>query len=85
MPTTVSLLRGSPHPDAGKKLIDFLLRPEVERRLAETAAHVPLRPGVPTPAGVKRASDFEAMAVDYARVGDEMERMQSWLKGWVGL
>ena len=85
MPTTVSLLRGSPRPDAGKKLIDFLLKPEVERRLAETAAHVPLRPGVPTPAGVKRASDFEAMAVDYARVGDEMERMQSWLKGWVGL
>ena len=85
MPTTVSLLRGSPHPDAGKKLIDFLLKSEVERRLAETAAHVPLRPGIPTPPGVKRASDFEAMTVDYARVGDEMERMQSWLKGWVGL
>ena len=85
MPTTVSLLRGSPHPDAGKRLIDFLLKPEVERRLAETAAHVPLRPGVPTPVGVKRATDFKAMAVDYGRVAEEMERMQPWLKGWVGL
>jgi len=85
MPTTVSLIRGSPHPEAGKQLIDHLLRPEVERRLAETAAHVPLRPGVQTPPGVKRASDFKAMQVDYARVAEEMERAQPWLKGWVGL
>ncbi len=85
MPTTVSLIRGSPHPEAGKKLIDFLLTPEVERRLAESAAHVPLRPGVQTPANVKRASDFRAMQVDYARVAEEMERMQPWLKKWVGL
>jgi len=85
MPSTVSLMRGSPHPDAGKKLIDYLLRPEVERRLAETAAHVPLRAGVQTPPGVKRAGEFKAMQVDYSRVADEMERMQPWLKGWVGL
>jgi iron(III) transport system substrate-binding protein len=85
MPSTVSLMRGSPHPEAGKKLIDYLLRPEVERRLAEAAAHVPLRAGVQTPPGVKRAGEFKAMQVDYSRVADEMERMQPWLKGWVGL
>lgn len=85
MPTTVSLMKGSPHPDAGKKLVDFLLQPEVERRLAETAAHLPLRAGVQTPPGVKRASDFKAMQVDYARIADEMERMQPWVKSWVGL
>jgi len=85
MPTTVSLMRGAPHADAGKKLIDHLLRPEVERRLAEAAAHVPLRGGVQTPPGIKRADEFEAMNVDYARLADEMERMQPWLKSWVGL
>jgi len=85
MPSTVSLMRGSPHPDAGKKLIDYLLRPEVERRLADAAAHVPLRAGVQTPPGVKRAGEFKAMQVDYSRVADEMERMQPWLKVWVGL
>jgi len=84
MPTTVSLMRGAPHPDAGKKLIDHLLRPEVERRLAEAAAHVPLRAGVQTPSGIKGADDFKAMHVDYARVADEMERMQPWLRTWVG-
>src|SRR5262249_55408925 len=85
MPTTVSLMRGAPHADGGKKLIDHLLRPEVERALAEAAAHVPLRASVPTPPGVKRAGDFKALQVDYARVADEMERMQPWLKSWVGL
>ena len=85
MPTTVSLMRGAPHADAGKKLIDYLLRPEVERRLAEAAAHVPLRAGVQTPPGIKRADEFKAMQVDYARVADEVERMQPWLKSWVGL
>ena len=29
MPTTVSLMRGGPHPEAGKKLIDFLLSPRL--------------------------------------------------------
>ena len=85
MPTTASLMRGSPHPDAGKKLIDYLLRPEVEQRLAEAAAHVPLRAGIPTPPDVKRAGEFKAMQVDYSRVAAEMERMQPWLKDWVGL
>ena len=85
MPTTVSLMRGSPHPDAGKRLVDYLLLPEVERRLADAAAHVPLRSGVQTPPGVKRAGEFKAMQVDYSRVADEMERMQPWVKRWVGL
>jgi iron(III) transport system substrate-binding protein len=85
MPTTVSLMRDCPHPDTGRKLIDFLLRPEVERQLAETAAHVPLRSGVPTPPGVRRAEDFKAMQVDYTRIADEMERIQPLLKRWVGL
>jgi iron(III) transport system substrate-binding protein len=85
MPTTLSLLKGSPHPEPGRMLIDFLLQAEVERRLAEVAAHVPLRPGVQTPPGVKRAEDIKALEVDYARVADEMERMQPWVKSWVGL
>jgi iron(III) transport system substrate-binding protein len=35
LPNTVALIAGCPHPEAGKKLIDYLLSAEVERRLAE--------------------------------------------------
>ena len=46
MPNMVSLVAGAPHPDEGKRLIDYLLSPEVERKLAESdAVQIPLAPG----------------------------------------
>lgn len=85
MPTSVLLLRGGPHTAEGKKLIDFLLGAETERRMAESAAHMPLRAGVPTPSSVRRVSEIRAMTVDYARIASEMERIQPWLRTWAGL
>jgi iron(III) transport system substrate-binding protein len=85
MPTSALLIKGGPHPETGRKLVDYLLTPDVERRMADSAAHMPLRPEVPVPQGLKRVSDIKAMQVDYARVADEMERIQPWLRQWVGL
>jgi len=85
MPTTVVLIRGGPQPDMGRKLIDFLLSPQVERMMAENAAHMPLHPDVPTPNHVHRVGDIRAMGVDYARVASDMERIQPWLRQWAGL
>jgi len=85
MPTAVVLMANRPHPEAGKRLVDYLLSPEAERRMAEAAAHMPLRTGVATPLGVQRVSDIRAMEVDYARVAEEMERIQPWLRQWAGL
>lgn len=84
MPTTVVLLRG-PHPETGRQLIDYLLSADVERRLAESAAQMPLRAGVPTPPGVRSVASIRAMEVDYGKVADEMERIQPWLRVWSGL
>jgi iron(III) transport system substrate-binding protein len=85
MPTSTVLIKGGPHPEMGRKLVDYLLTPDVERRMADSAAHMPLRPDVPVPQGVKRVSDIKAMQVDYARVASDMERIQPWLREWVGL
>ncbi len=85
MPTAVVLIRGGPSPEIGRKLIDALLSPEVERLMAESAAHMPLHPDVPTPAQVRRVGDIRAMTVDYARIASEMERIQPWLRQWAGL
>lgn len=84
MPTTTVLVRGAPHPEAGRRLIDYLLTAEVEQRMAESA-HVPVRSGVPTPSGVKPLGHFRGMPVDYRRVAEEMQRLQPWLRQWVGL
>ena len=45
IPNTVALIAGGPNPDAGRKLLDHLLSPVVERRLAEGAGRqIPLHP-----------------------------------------
>jgi iron(III) transport system substrate-binding protein len=83
MPTAVVLMKG-PHPDAGQALVDWLVSAEVDKRMAELAAHMPLRAEIQVP-GVRSASSFRSMQVDYRRLGDEMERIQPWLRQWVGL
>ncbi len=85
MPTTVVLIKGGPHNGHGKRLIDFLISSEVEKRMAEAAAHMPLRSDVATPANVRSVSSIRAMAVDYAKVASEMEVIQPWLRDWAGL
>lgn len=43
IPNTVALVKGSPNSDAGRKLIDYLLSAQVERRLAQSSsAQIPL-------------------------------------------
>ena len=84
MPTAVVLLTG-PHAEEGRKLVDYLLSPEAEGRLVAEAAHHPLRPDVPAAPGVKRVGEFRAMAVEYAKVAEAMERLQPRLREWAGL
>jgi len=85
MPTSVVLIKGGPHPEAGRQLVDYLVSAPVEQKMAEAAAHMPLRPAVPTPAGVRSVSGLRAMHIDYAQVADAMERIQPWLRAWSGL
>jgi iron(III) transport system substrate-binding protein len=43
IPNTVAIIAGCRHPDAAKRLVDYLLSPEVERRLARgPSAQIPL-------------------------------------------
>ncbi len=84
MPTAVVLMKGASHQDAGKRLLDCLLGSDVEWRLAEAAAHMPLRIGAETPTGLRSASSIRAMNVDHARLAQTMTTVQPWLREWVG-
>jgi iron(III) transport system substrate-binding protein len=84
MPTALVLVKGGPNTAAGKALVDRLLEPEAERRLAESG-HLSLRADVAALPGEKRIADIRAMAVDYPKVAETMERIQPWLREWVGL
>jgi len=85
VPNAVMLIQGGAHTDAGKKLIDYLLLPETEKKLAYSdAAQIPLHPAVETPPHVRRLDTLRVMKVDYARVAAKMQAIQPLLKDWVG-
>ncbi len=74
IPNTVALVQGGPHPQEGRRFVDFLLSPRVEERLARTeAGQIPLRPTIPRPAHVPTPDRVKAMDVDYEKVADWME------------
>jgi iron(III) transport system substrate-binding protein len=86
VPNAVVLIKGSPHPEAAKKLIDYLLSAETERKLAlSDAAQIPLHQGVETPAIVRKIETIKTMKTDYSAVARKMREIEPLLKQWVGL
>jgi iron(III) transport system substrate-binding protein len=85
VPNAVLLIKNGPHSEAGRKLIDYLLSRETEKKLAYSdAAQIPLHPDVETPPDVRRLETLKVMKVDYAQVAAKMQAIQPLLKDWVG-
>ena len=82
MPNSLSLMKNSPHSANGKKLIDYLLSKETERKLAISSAQMPLHQGVKTPANVPSLDNIVAMKIDYDKTSEKLEEIQGFLKGW---
>lgn len=81
IPNTIMLLRGAPHADAGKRFIDWVLRPETEKELAfSRSAQIPVRAEVARPKSVIGPDQFKAMQVDFQKVGAELEKRAEHLK-----
>lgn len=85
LPNAVLLIKGAPHPENAKKLIDYLLSRQTERRLAlAECAQIPLHPDVETPSNVPRLEAIKVMRVDYRQIGRKTTELQAFLKAWVG-
>jgi iron(III) transport system substrate-binding protein len=86
LPNAVVLIKKGPHPDQGKKLIDYLLSKDTERKLAfAKCAQIPLHPGVETPPEVPRLDKMKVMDVNFAKLAKKMQEIQPFLKSWSGL
>lgn len=86
VPNAVALIKRGPHPDTARKLIDYLLSRETERKLAlADCAQIPLHPGVETPPELKSIKEIKIMQVNYAEVAKKMVEIQAYLKSWAGL
>jgi iron(III) transport system substrate-binding protein len=86
MPNMVSLIANAPHPDDGRKLIDYLLSADVERQLAQSeAVQIPLHAGVPGPKNIPAIDTFKPMTLDFAKAASRVEDVTNRLAGILGL
>jgi len=86
LPNAVVLIKGARHPKNARKLIDYLLSPETERKLAfADCAQIPLHSGVDIPKEIKAIETIKVMHIDYARVAETIQAIQPYLKEWMGL
>lgn len=85
IPNSVVLIKDGPNPEAARRFIDYLLRPETEEALAKSeAAQMPLRPEVPIPEGMVSIQDLTPMKVDYVELAPLLQRLsRGFLKDWV--
>ena len=85
MPNAAVLIAGSSHPEAGKKLIDYLVSKETEGKLAlSAAAQIPLHPDVVSPPQIRPISSIKVMKVNYGEIAAKLQAIQPFLKNWTG-
>jgi iron(III) transport system substrate-binding protein len=85
IPNAAALIRNSPNPAGGRRLIEYLLSKETERKLAiADCAQIPLHDGVTPPAELKPIKQLRTMKVTYADLGAKLQEIQPVLKAWVG-
>jgi iron(III) transport system substrate-binding protein len=68
IPNTLAIVKGCPNPQGARRLVDYLLSGDVEKRLAEGESHqVPLNPEVQAtlPGEIETPKTVRALAVDF--------------------
>ena len=81
IPNTVAIIRGCPHPAAARQLVDYLLSPKVEERLAAgPSAQIPLHPRARPQTRVETPATIRAMQVDFAAAGEKWPEVAKYLR-----
>jgi iron(III) transport system substrate-binding protein len=81
IPNTVSLVRGAPHPDEARRLIDFLVSADTEAMLARAASRqIPVRASVSVPDDVRDLRHARAMRVHPQEVARHFTTSARWLR-----
>ncbi len=81
IPNTLAVIKGSPHPAEAHRLVDYVLSPEVEARLAQgPSAQVPLNPDVTVQPPVKTPPAIRAMQVDFDKAAEKWDDVAKFLR-----
>jgi iron(III) transport system substrate-binding protein len=87
IPNTLAIIRGCPDPVGARRLVDYLLGSDVERKLAESESHqIPLNPSAKAalPEEILRpegaGGSVKPMQVNFDKAADLWEEVQSFLR-----
>lgn len=81
IPNTLAVIKNCPHPEAAHKLVDYLLRPAVEERLAKSgSAQIPLNPEVKVELQVETPQTVKAMDVDFATAAKQWDKAAEFIR-----
>lgn len=84
IPNTVAIIRGAPHDEAAEQLVDYLLSPAVETRLAEgRSAQIPLNRQVTVRVRIETPKTVRAMQVDFQAAAEKWETAAKFLRDLV--
>jgi iron(III) transport system substrate-binding protein len=87
IPNTVAVVKGCPNPQGARKLVDFLLSPEVEAALAKAdSKQIPLNENVKAelPPEIEAARTARRLEVDFGKAADLWEEVQKFLRAEFG-
>lgn len=80
IPNTAAVIKGAPHPEEAKELMDFLLSERLEQMLVESDSHnSPIHPALARQ--YKSYAIPKSLDIDYARVADELPRAIQTARG----
>jgi iron(III) transport system substrate-binding protein len=80
IPNTLAIIAGGPNRRHAERLIDFLLSPDVEKRLAEgRSAQIPLNRNTKANVRVETPDTIQAMAVDFPAAAQMWDKTSKYL------
>lgn len=86
IPNTLAIIKGAPHPEAARKLVDYLLSADVEARLAASdSVQIPLNTkNAEITAQVETPRTVNAMQVDFAAAADKWDATAAFIRATFG-
>lgn len=81
IPNTLAILKNGPHPAAARRLVEYLLSPEVEAKLAVgPSGQIPLNPQVGVKPKVETPATIRAMQVSFPAAAEKWETAAKFLR-----
>jgi iron(III) transport system substrate-binding protein len=81
IPNTLAIVKGCRHPESARKLIDFLLTPQVETTLAQgPSGQIPLNSKVDVKLRVETPRTVKAMEVDFTAAAKKWDMVAKYLR-----